>query len=89
MAFHTVPTVDDMLCKSKQLNEYIAEQILIFAKEWANDENSQVELVNYLYDEVEKHGADSWADLRWSMLVRRINKLSGEINDTVSRFARH
>lgn len=89
MAFHNIPTVPDMLRTSKQLNEYIAEQILIFAKEWANDENSQVDLINYLYDEVEKHGADSWADLRWSMLVRRINKLSGEINDTVNRFAQH
>lgn len=88
MAFQTIPTVHDMLRVSKQLNEYTAEQILIFAKEWATDENNQVDMINYLYEEVEKHGADSWADLRWSMLVRRINKLSGEINDTVHRFAR-
>ncbi len=89
MAFRTFPTVNDMLRDSSRLNEYIAEQILLFAKEWASDENSQVELINHLCDEVEKRGADSWADLRWSMLVRRINKLSSEINDNVNRLARH
>lgn len=88
MAFHSIPGVQDLLAASKSLNEHIAGQILIFAKEWSHDERSELEMINYLFDQVDQHGAESWSDLRWSMLMRRIHHLSTEINETVHRFAK-
>lgn len=83
-----MPTEDQIVAQADQINHYIAEQILQVVVRWGGqDEVRRVQLLNYLCNQVESKGREHWEELRWSVLVSRINHLSSQINHTVDEIS--
>lgn len=82
--FAHLPTEDEIVAHSTQITSQTATQILQVVTHWVNkDETRQIQLLNYLCNQVELKGRDHWEDLRWSVLVSRIRQLSTQINSSV------
>lgn len=86
--FVHLPTEDEIIATSAggtgQIDRYVARQILLIVSRWTpNDPEKRVQLLNFLCNQVEQRGYDTWPELRWAILMNRINQLSAQINDQV------
>jgi hypothetical protein len=88
MQFRHMPSVDELVAASPTISAELAVHILHFAQRWARSDEEAGELVTYICQELDRHGSSAWNDLRWSLLVNRINNLSSQINQQIDRFAR-
>lgn len=88
MPFHKLPSVDELVAASPSISPELAVHIIHFAQHWARSADEAAELVTYICQELDRHGSSAWSDLRWSLLLNRINNLSSQINQQIDRFAR-
>lgn len=88
MTFRRMPSMDELATASSAMNAELASHILGFTAQWARNDEEALELVNYMYEEITAHGITIWSELRWRILVDRVNNLSSQINNNVNRLAR-
>jgi hypothetical protein len=90
--FAALPTEEAIVAESGrgtgQINRAMAGQMLGLALRWGEGEpERQLQMLNYLCNQVEAEGAAAWPDLRWTILMHCINRLSAQINDTIDVLA--
>lgn len=90
--FVYIPTEDEIVAKSAlgagQIDLQIAKQIVFIASRWTpNDPEKRIQLLNFMCNQVEQRGSETWPELRWSILMNRINQLSVQINDQVDELS--
>ncbi|HRL13550.1 MAG TPA: hypothetical protein PKX07_16830 [Aggregatilineales bacterium] len=88
MQFKKLPSADELVAASPSISPELAIHIIHFAEHWARSADEAGELVTYICQELDRHGSSAWNDLRWSLLLNRINNLSSQINQQIDRFAR-
>lgn len=86
--FVHIPTEDEIVAMSAlgagHIDHHIASQILLIVSRWTpNDPEKRIQLLNFLCNQVEQRGNEAWPELRWGILMNRINQLSAQINDQV------
>lgn len=88
MAFDKIPTLSELVNSHRHMDEHMARQVLNLASQWGRNDAEKLVAINYMVEEIGKHGPECWTELRWSLLVNRVNNLSGQINNNVGRLAR-
>jgi hypothetical protein len=84
--FTYVPTEEDLMSASRQIDLTIAEGILRYSAEWSNGvKPKQIEIINHLVGMVNTLGKHCWHDIVWTYLVNKIHTLSNQINDNIAQ----
>ncbi len=86
--FVTLPDVDEICRAARSITPHMAQQIIQLVRQYTRDDDARLALINDICAEVEQHGAEAWHDIRWQLVVSRVNSLSSQINDTMGRYAR-
>jgi hypothetical protein len=82
--FTSVPTVDELMAVSNQIDRDIASQIIQLSSQWAKgSEKHMLHYINEMAFQLSQRGRESWSEIRWSGLMGQINQLSQQINDSV------